>query len=192
MSRCFPPSRRRIVDLSIPLDNSGRYDPPPLVPEITCETHGDPMPGFLGRLPCAQAQDFPDGQAAASEKVHLSTHSGTHLDAPWHFHATMNAALAGPRPSATIALIPLDWCLHPGIKLDFRPLPDGHVVTAAEVAAELDQINITLQPLNIILINTSDGARQGKAGLLNAGCGMGRAARLHLLEPGIRLTGTDG
>jgi hypothetical protein len=29
--------------------------------------------------------------------------------------------------------VPLEWCFQPGLKLDFRDFPDGHVVTAREV-----------------------------------------------------------
>jgi kynurenine formamidase len=32
---------------------------------------------------------LPDGAAWAVEKVELITHNGTHLDAPYHFHPTM-------------------------------------------------------------------------------------------------------
>ena len=46
------------------------------------------------------------------------------MDAPWHYASTMNR---GER-AATIDEVPLDWCYRPGVKLDFRHLPDGHVV----------------------------------------------------------------
>ena len=69
----------------------------------------------------------------AVEQVSLSTHNGTHLDAPWHFHPTMNR---GER-SWTIDEVPLEWCLQPGVKLDFRHFADGYVATAKDVEAEL-------------------------------------------------------
>lgn len=56
----------------------------------------------------------------------------------------------------------------------------------------MDSINVTLQPPNIILINTAAGKAQGRPGSVNTGCGMGREATLYLREQGIRLTGTDG
>ena len=31
----------------------------------------------------------------------------------------------------TIDEVPLDWFFRPGVKLDFRAKPDGHVVTAS-------------------------------------------------------------
>lgn len=188
----FAPSRRRILDLSVPLEVGRHSDPPPLAPRITYEDHADTMAGFLRMLPGATADDFPDGQAAASEVMQVTTHNGTHMDAPWHYHATMNAAFGPPRRSATIDEIPLEWCFQPGVKLDFRHLPDGHVVSAREVEAELDRIGCQLQPLNIVVINTAAGAAYGSPTYLETGCGMGREATLFLLERGVRVAGTDG
>ncbi|MEI8633423.1 cyclase family protein [Vibrio sp. PP-XX7] len=91
-------------------------------------------------------EDFPDGEGWAVEEITLTTHSGTHMDAPYHYASTMNHG----EPAATIDQIPLDWCFRPGVKLDFRHLPDGHVVTAAEVEQELNRINYTYN-LDIVL-----------------------------------------
>jgi kynurenine formamidase len=79
----------------------------------------------------------------------------------------------------------------PGVKLDFRALPDRHVVTAAEVEAELARIGHTLQPFDIVLVNTAAGARYGQDDYVLRGCGMGREATLYLLERGVLVTGTD-
>jgi kynurenine formamidase len=117
----------------------------------------------------------------------LSTHTGTHLDAPYHFHSTME----GGQRAWTIDEVPLDWCFGRGVKLDFRHLPDGHVVTAAEVAAELARLDVTLQPFDIVLVNTAAGARYGQPDYVSRGCGMGREATLYLTERGVRVCGTD-
>jgi kynurenine formamidase len=77
------------------------------------------------------------------------------------------------------------------VKLDFRHLPDGHVVTAAEVEAELRRIEHTLSELEIVVVNTRAGARYGQPDYVSAGCGMGYEATMYLLERGVRLTGTD-
>src|SRR5262245_44759960 len=71
---------RRLVDLSIYLENDVLSDPPPLAPKIEYQKHRDTVPEFLMMLPGVKAEDFPEGEAAAAEWVHLSTHNGTHLD----------------------------------------------------------------------------------------------------------------
>ena len=117
----------------------------------------------------------------------ISTHNGTHLDAPYHHHSTMSK---GER-ALTIDEVPLEWCLNPGVKLDFRHFADGYVVTAADVEAELKRIGHDLKPLDIVVINTSAGAYYGKPDFLTKGCGMGREATLFLTRQGVRVTGTD-
>src|ERR1051325_5406494 len=105
--------------------------------------------------------------------IRLMTHNGTHLDAPYHFHSTMNR---GER-AITIDEVPLDWCLQPGVKLDFRHFADGYVVTAKDVATELDHIGHELKPLEIVVVNTRAGSAYGKPDYVSAGCGIeiGRA-----------------
>jgi kynurenine formamidase len=77
------------------------------------------------------------------------------------------------------------------VKLDFRHFADGYVATAADVEAELKRIGHELQPLDIVVVNTRAGSRYGNNDYLGAGCGMGYAATMYLLERGVRLTGTD-
>ena len=182
---------RRFVDLSIYLENDVLSDPPMLAPKIEYQTHKETVREFMHMLPGTSADDFPDGEAAAAEWVRLTTHSGTHLDAPYHFHSTMNRKLGDAERSITIDEVPLEWCFQAGVKLDFRHLADGHVVSAAEVEAELARIGHVLQPLDIVVINTRAGARYGSSDYVNSGCGMGYEATMYLLERGVRLTGTD-
>ena len=179
---------RRIIDLSIPLDPDVITDPPFMRPTIERQSHRQTVAEIQNFFPGVTAEQIPGGEGfAASETLTLTTHNGTHLDAPWHYHPTMNN---GER-AITIDEVPLDWCYRPGIKLDFRDLPDGHVVTAAEVEAELDRIGHSLQPLDIVLVNTRAGSRLGKDDFLSAGIGMGHEATMYLTSRGIRVTGID-
>jgi kynurenine formamidase len=178
----------RIIDLSVPLENDVKADPPGAGPSIQYYAHGDLVPMLRGYFPGLARADLPDGEGWAIEQINLSTHNGTHLDAPWHYTSTMD----GGKPAATIDEIPLDWCYRPGVKLDFRSLPDGHVVSAAEVEAELARIGHKLQPLDIVVVNTAAGKRYGQPDYVDTGCGMGREATLYLTSRGVRVTGTDG
>ncbi|MGO8800700.1 MAG: cyclase family protein [Roseiarcus sp.] len=179
---------RRLIDISVPLANDVPADPPGLAVAIEYIDHKQSLPQLLPFFPGLKAEDLPDGQGWAIERVRLSTHNGTHLDAPWHFHPTMN----GGEPAATIDEVPLEWCLQPAVKLDFRHFPDGYVATAADVEAELARIGHALRPLEIVVVNTAAGARYGKPDYVASGCGMGYEATMYLLERGVRLTGTDG
>ena len=179
---------RRIVDLSVPLANDIPADPPVSKPSITYVGHQESLPAILAFFPGLTPEDLPDGQGWAVEQVSVSTHHGTHLDAPWHFHPTMDR---GAR-AMTIDEVPLDWCYQPGVKLDFRHFPAGYVATAADVEAELTRIGHRLSPLEIVVVNTAAGARFGEQDYVASGCGMGYEATMYLLDQGIRVTGTDG
>lgn len=178
----------RIVDLSIPLENDVAADPPFQKVRIDYRTHATTAAEIAAAFPGLRPDQLPDGEGWAVEQVNISTHNGTHVDAPWHYHSTMDGGV----PAATIDELPLDWFIRPGIKLDLRGLPDGHVVTPDEIDAELARIGHRLSPFEIVVVNTSAGARYGEADYVDRGCGFGRDATLHLVRQGIRVVGTDG
>jgi kynurenine formamidase len=182
---------RRFVDLSIYLENDVLSDPPGYGPKIQYFNHQNTFEQIAPFFPGLKKEDLPDGEGWAVEQVTLITHNGTHLDAPYHFHSTMDAKQGGKKPAIAIDEVPLEWCFQPAVKLDFRHLADGHVVTAAEVEAELERIGHTLKPLEIVVVNTRAGSRYGQPDYVAAGCGMGYEATMYLLERGVRLTGTD-
>lgn len=177
---------RKIIDLSVPLMAGIASDPPGMTPEIEFVDHDAGARTFEAAFGIPVDKQL-DGKGAAIENLRMTTHSGTHMDAPWHYHPTMN----GGEPAMRIDEVPLEWCLGPGVKLDFRALPDGHVVTAAEVEAELDRIGHDFQPGDIVLVNTAAGGRYGEEDYVGRGCGMGREATLWLAERGMKVCGTD-
>ncbi len=184
---------RRFIDLSIYLENDVITDPPFMRPKITYQTHGDTMHELAHFFEGVTQDQTPDSAGfAAAEWVTLTTHNGTHLDAPWHYHPTMDGNLQeGGQRAITIDEVPLDWCFNPGVKLDFRHFDNGYVATAADVEAELARIGHDLQPFDIVLVNTAAGGALGNPDFVNIGCGMGYAATMYLLERGVRVTGTD-
>ncbi|WP_397422917.1 cyclase family protein [Phenylobacterium sp.] len=181
---------RRLIDLSIPICNDVVTDPETMRPKVTYSVHAETVPQMAASFPGLTAADMPDGEGWAVERVSLSTHNGTHMDAPWHFHSTTDQATT-TRAAPTIDEGPLEYFLQPGVKLDFRHFPDGYVATGADVEAELARIGHTLQPLDIVLVNTAAGAAYGAPDFIHKGCGMGEEATLYLTERGVKVVGTD-
>jgi len=177
----------KLVDLSRPLENTDYADPPGLAPKIEYFAHKDTAEGMLQFFPGVTPDELPGREGWAIERVTLTTHNGTHLDAPYHFHSTMD----GGQRAITIDEVPLEWCWNRGVKLDFRHFGNGYVATAADVEAELTRVGHELKPLDIVLVNTAAGARYGETDYVTTGCGMGREATLYLTERGVRVTGTD-
>jgi kynurenine formamidase len=186
---------RRYVDLSMTLSNDVISDPPFLKPHIDYEVHTDTRHELEKFFPGADIDNMIGGNPfCASEWVKLTTHSGTHVDAPWHYHPQQDAKQeGGARPSMTIDEMPLEWFFNRGVKLDFRDKPDGYVVTGADIEAELERIGHELQPLDIVVVNTAAGmalANRDPA-YVSRGAGVGYEGTMYLLDRGVRVTGTD-
>jgi kynurenine formamidase len=178
----------RIIDISIALDNETPADPLPMRPSIVYTTHKASAVDLIASFPGMTVDQLPEKMGWAVEKITLSTHNGTHIDAPWHYHPTMD----GGKRAIAIDEVPLEWFMQPGVKLDFRHLPDGHVVSPQEIEAELERIGHKLNPLEIVVVNTRAGKQYGQPDYIHTGCGMGRDATLYLAEQGVRVVGTDG
>jgi kynurenine formamidase len=181
-------TRPTFIDISMPISMDVITDPLPLAPKIHYSDHDAGVAQMLPFFPGLKVEDLPEGKAWAVEELTLSTHSGSHMDAPWHFHPTTDH---GARRAPTIDEAPLDLFLRPGVKLDFRHLADGYVATAADIAAELGRIGHTLRPYDIVLVNTAAGAAYGSPDFVARGCGIGREATLFLTERGVQVVGTD-
>ncbi len=177
----------RFVDLSVPIVDGLPVDPPVQIPKIEYTDHYASVDEMLTFFPGTTKDDLPDGAGWAVEKLALGSHTGTHVDAPYHYHPTMN----GGEPAWTIDEVPLDWFYGPGVVLDFSDRPDGYVCSAADVEEKLAEVGHTLRPGDIVFMHTSAADAWGSARYLSAGCGFGREATLWLCERGVRLVGTD-
>jgi len=56
-------------------------------------------------------EDLPGGEGWAIEHISLTTHNGTHMDAPYHY----NSRDRHGNPMPTIDQMPLDWYFRPGV-----------------------------------------------------------------------------
>ncbi|MEJ6586593.1 MAG: cyclase family protein [Alphaproteobacteria bacterium] len=178
---------RKFIDLSVSLEEGIKSDPDFMLPKINYHHHNNTSDELMKFFPGLKKNDLPGGEGWAMETITVSTHNGTHMDAPYHYHSTMNN---GER-AITIDEVPLEWCFNPGVKLDLRSYDDGYVLTKNDMEYEFKKINYKLNPLDIVLINTSAGDRYGKDDFLSKGCGIGKDATIFLLDKGVRLTGTD-
>lgn len=79
-----------LVDISVPLRSGIAADPPGMGPRIEYLGHHDTVADMRGMFPGAGPEVLPDGEGWAIEKIWLTTHRGTHMDAPYHYASTMD------------------------------------------------------------------------------------------------------
>ena len=80
----------RIIDLTMVVEEDLPSDPPMQIPRIRRLNHKDTARDMPTHFPGATVDDMPEGNGWAIDYLQICTHSGTHLDAPWHFYPTMN------------------------------------------------------------------------------------------------------
>ena len=168
----------RFIDLSQPISQTPpgsmlKVDIQYLSHEDGTRLHG----AFFGLTP----DDLPDGKFAAVENVTLTTHSGTHLDAPWHY-----GPKSGGKPAKTIDKIPLEWCYGDGVLLDLRHKKAGEEIGVEDFQKALKKIKYTLKPFDIVLLMTGASKYYGKPNYMNAHPGATRESTLWLIGQGIK------
>jgi kynurenine formamidase len=168
----------QLVDLSVSIID-GPSEATPV--EITTLDH-ESAPAVFG----LKTEDFPDGMAISSETVTLTTHTGTHMDAPLHY-----GPRTGNSPARSIDQVPLEWCFGPGFRLDLRHIPPGEGITDRDIADAVARMPHDIQPGNIALIWTGADRLWGTETYLNNFPGMTRAATAWLVERGVRVIGID-
>ena len=179
--------RKRFVDLSIAIEAALPSDPPMMIPKIDYINHLQGTEQMRDFFPGLRRGQLPGGLGWALESITLTTHSGTHLDAPYHYHPTQDKG----KRALTIDEAPLDWCMSDGVLLDFRHKEDGERITAADVEGELKRIGYTLKPLDIVLIQTGSDSAWGTPRYLVTGPGMTRESTLFLTDRGVKVVGID-
>jgi kynurenine formamidase len=178
---------KRFIDLSISIEAELPSDPPMMIPQIEYIDHKEGAEQMKDFFPGLEKEQLPNGLGWAIEFTKLTTHSGTHLDAPYHYHPTMDKGA----PALTIDEIPLEWCFNDAVILDFRHKDDGERITVKDVKKELERIKYEIKPLDIVLIQTGADKFWGTAEYLVKGAGMDRESTLYLIEKGVKVVGID-
>jgi kynurenine formamidase len=130
--------------------------------------------------------DLPDREFLSNEELRLSVHSGTHLDAPFHFGSQSEGAA-----SMTIEEVPLEWCFGPGVVLDVSHRGPGEEITAEDVQQSLRRLAEPPRAGDIVLLRTGADRYWGTAEYATAHPGVSIAALSLLLDGGARIIGID-
>ncbi|MBQ19066.1 MAG: cyclase [Planctomycetaceae bacterium] len=175
----------KLIDLSVPLEDAAVSEPmPAAIRYVTHEADGlDQMKQFFG----VDAQDlvYSDGQGWAIEEIQAITHTGTHVDAPYHYGAESEG-----RPAKRIDEVPLEWCFAPGVRLDVRHKAAGEEITVEDLESALEAIDHALAPRDIVMLWSGADERLESAEYFQQP-GLGRDGVLWLVEQGVKVIGID-
>jgi kynurenine formamidase len=191
----------QIIDLSLPIKNNATEPEPPRIKYLSHKKGGFLL--GLAALVSKQgiiknifkylsgsfritSKDFPEGIGLAWEEIKANTHTGTHLDAPYHFGPTFNG-----KPAKTIDKVPLHWCFGNGVLLDMRHKKSGEVISLEDIISELKRINHHIQPFDIVLIMTGADKYWGRPEYLEVHPGVSPEVVIWLVDRGVKVIGTD-
>jgi kynurenine formamidase len=141
---------------------------------------------YLAGIKRVSSKDFLGGIGLAWENISLSTHYGTHLDAPYHYTPSFHE-----QPSLTIDQIPLEYCFSDGVVLDCREKKADENVTVEDLKKALAKINYQLKPKDIVLIMVVGDTLRGSREYIFSYPGISPEALDWLIERGIKIIGVD-
>ena len=174
-----------VYDLSQRLSNAtSAHEPMPHTIEYT--EHREAAPQTEEKYGI-RAEWWPNREAWAYERVTLTTHSGTHIDAPYHY-APKTAEGGEP---LRIDEIPLQWVMSDGFLLEMMDVDRRAGISEADVRAELERIGYEPKENDACLVRTDVSKRYGEPGYDQLHPGLRRDATKWLVEHGVRLIGID-
>lgn len=168
-----------IYDLTLPLEDS-QSDPNKI--DLRTIDHVQALEE-LGLDP----NDFPDGYAISNDFLNLSSHSGTHVDAPLHYGPK---TLEG-RPAMSIDQLDLSKCLGKAVCLDLRHCSIEKGITFKDLKDEFSRQRVKASDRNIILLWTGSDKLWGQREYFNEYPGLTKEACEYLLENQAQVIGID-
>lgn len=190
----------KLIDLTDLIDPQVREVLPPPVrdspigmgifaPNITYE----PADGAVGKdtfcqsFGCTHA-DLPNGEGWGAEVINdMSTHCGTHVDAPWH-----SGTQCEGKPARTIDQIEINELFMPGVVLDVREWAEpGCAITTDMLERAQKQTGVSDLRGHAVLMRTGQERFKVNDPEYFQYPGMTWVSTLYLTERGVRGLGTD-
>ncbi len=186
----------RIVDLTAPIDPRDLSlvpeDMPDLAaviaPRVEYQSHDGWGLDFMVASFGCDPDDLPHGEGPAGEILReISTHCGTHVDAPLH-----SGRLCEGRPARAISDVALEELYRPGMVLDVRPWAQpGEAIPVRALQEAIAATGRDVEDGDAVLIRTG----QERYSLADPGYfnypGMSAEGTRFLTDAGAKILGTD-
>lgn len=184
----------KLVDLTRPLQAIDKSKFPDaikpllriIVPEMDCIDHKRGAAIMRAIFSCTDA-DLPEGEGWAEEDLNISSHLGTHVDAPWHYGSTCEG-----KPSRTIDQISLEELYLDGIVLDLSSKRGtSSAITVDDLQEAERKCGRDIKQGDAVLIRTDHDKYELTDLERYRYPGMTRESALWLAERGAKVGGTD-
>lgn len=188
----------RLIDLSLPIDDRHPEAHPMRIERLAHKKGIEHLNWLMMRKTLKglisylfgkrviKPADLPDKEFLSLEMVYCSVHTGTHVDAPYHFGTKCQGKLA-----RKIDDLPLDWFYGDGVILDLTHKKPAEAISRGDLKAALEKINYRLKAKDIVLLHSGADKYFGSKDYMTKFCGVSAEAIEWLLEQGIKVIGID-
>ncbi|WP_282685775.1 MULTISPECIES: cyclase family protein [unclassified Streptomyces] len=178
----------RFIDLSTPVDAEG-WEPDPVEHRVLSPAEGakhmsEEMRAHFGVE--LDITELPDQELLSVDTLTLTSHTGTHVDAPSHYGSVARYGDGRPR---SIDELPLDWFHGPGLVLDCTDAGPG-AVDADLLRERIERVRPP-RPGDLVLLHTGADRLAGTPAYFTDFTGLDASATELLLDAGVRVIGTD-
>lgn len=157
-----------------------------LVPQVEPITPWGEGAQVMCQIFGCEKHQLPGGEGWGDERLRITTHLGTHVDAPLHYGSTSEG-----RPARTITDIGLDELYVDGIVLDLRDAAPGEGIPVQALEAALARNGAPVPQGGAVIIRTGQERYTiADEGFFNYP-GMTREGTLFLAGLGAKVLGTD-
>lgn len=129
-------------------------------------------------------KEFPEKQGLSDMRYTLSTHTGTHIDAPFHYGKRVSN-----KPQRTISDLPLKYFYGNAVLIDFSN--DMCLIDEENMIEKLKLINYTIEKNDIVLIHTGASQHAGTKQYFTDYKAIEKSAVKYLISKGVKVIGTD-
>lgn len=171
-----------LIDLSLTISPNNSEPVPVEIDYISHEVGGD----MLGAPAGIDHHAFPDQMGLSIEFVKISTHTGTHVDAPLHY-----GPYSEGKKSLSIAELPLDWFYSTGVLFRLQSNPELGDVGLEECKDYLSKIGYNIKPFDIVLFELNGDKHWGNQEYFTSFRGISPEVTEWLINLGVKVIGVD-
>ena len=138
-----------------------------------------PVPGLIGV--CTEPLHTHESHARSNTKLTLATHIGTHVDAPYHFHAD----------GTTVENMPLDRYMGPALLLDLRAVARGLTPLSVEDLRNAGGTPEAVKDKIVVLFTGWAAAESGGVRFYSQGPYLSNEGAAYLADNGVNAVSVD-